>query len=251
VNKDLTLVYSGGSGGFIALHGIVLSGIHHADKYGINSDANDIINQWGLIAKNGINSWRDFEIWPNNTRTKENNHSHKLYYNCNIGANDFININSTKVVIYTDITMQYKLMKLKNANIVLDENMGYPSKWDAFYDNIRKYGWEDCAMPYDMKYLPMYIRDEIHDNYTKSIEFFGSESKTHKDILISNVSFYCKYADYKISLHDIVKTKFRVMTDMLGIPYKKEHEQLMDIWLGLHPQDLQMDLLNYKEENEY
>lgn len=105
---DLSLFYFGGSGGFLLLHLLLMSG----KFYAAGVDINNLEQQWDIIdpAK-----WKDNEVWPNNAATTSAiTDRTKLYFNCNDYTN-WSNYTQNKLLLYVDLDTQLKLAKYKNA----------------------------------------------------------------------------------------------------------------------------------------
>ena len=191
--NNIFLYYSGGSGGFLVLHGIILSKSHNANQYEV--DYNSVINsQWDSLTHD-YSKWKDTEIWPDNKKT-EILVCDKIYFSCNPNKEDsdykyFSDTNSIKVLVYAETALHLRLMRLKNANLYANGN-----KADA--EQLNKINLQ--------------------------------------------VNEYKSLADYSFNLRDIIKTKFKIVTDALRIPYNNSHIKLIDKWVKLHPDEIQ-DLL--------
>lgn len=106
--KDMSLFYYGGSGGFLLLHLLLMSGKFYAG--GINIDK--LEQQWNITDPR---DWKSQETWPKNLETEKSVTSKtKLYFNCN-NPDQWINKDQTRVLIYVDLDMQLKLSQYKNA----------------------------------------------------------------------------------------------------------------------------------------
>jgi len=244
MNNDLSLFYSGGSGGFLGFHGILLSGIHYADGYD-----NPIVQtslQWNAVKKNGTDLWKKSEIDPDNQKTLESDRKNKIFFYCNSKPNvfDYSHIkDSTKILVYTDIETQFMLMELKKAYLVQNKIINWPSDWELFYSDIKDKDWEECEYPNDIKKLPSDIIKRIHNDNYKELDYFGIDSKTDKDVISANVEWYKNNTDVQFKLQDIVKTKFKNVTDALNIPHTEEQKILTEYWLSLHPVEIQQHLM--------
>ena len=237
-------MYSGGSGGFLMLHCLLISGIHYADGY-----KNPLLTtalQWSGVKKNGLDLWKKSEVWPDNNKTRDNeDYENKIYFRCNPTPDLFYKKKythyqqSTKVLVYTDTHTQFLLMKLKNAYLVMDKLNNYDSQWEEFYKKIKMSDWPHYKFPNEMS---SEIKKFLSENYREEIDFFGLESKNEIDVIESNVRYLKKQSDYTFCLQDILKTKFKNVTDMLNIPHKEEHNILIDNWLSLHPTEIQKHL---------
>ena len=93
---DLSLFYFGGSGGFLLLHLLLMSG----KFYAAGVDINNLEQQWDILdpAK-----WKDNEVWPDNAATTSSvTDKTKLYFNCNDYTN-WLNNTQTRVMLYVDL----------------------------------------------------------------------------------------------------------------------------------------------------
>ena len=74
---DLSLFYFGGSGGFLLLHLLLMSG----KFYAAGIDINNLEQQWNI---SDPSKWKDQEVWPKNLLTSRAvSDKTKLYFNCN------------------------------------------------------------------------------------------------------------------------------------------------------------------------
>ena len=255
MSNSTLLFYSGGSGGFLALHGLILSGAYCADKYNdfdIMAESGPINNQWNEISYN--TQWKDSERWPDNNKTKLLDCESKLYFECN--PLTVSHYKSNKILVYTNAILQIELMKMKRSNLAHDKYLGLDldsaalneinAEWNAFYNNVRDISWPICNTLYGFKKLPLYIQKEIRSvhmpEYQKTLDIislYPSMPPSTVEYLEFTADRYKNEADYSFDLCDLIKTKFNVLTDTLNIPHTDEHDKLASTWLSLHPAKIQ------------
>lgn len=117
--RDTTLLYQGGSAGFMMYYYLLLSGDYEIES--IDSVKQDIVSQFPATLSNSRNLWKTFEKWPLNelhTVTKKP----KLYFTCNplhdsdtLKWNKDLTSGTTVILLYTDIKTQVRLAFEKKA----------------------------------------------------------------------------------------------------------------------------------------
>jgi len=242
MNNDLLLYYSGGSGGFLALHTILLSGVYYSYPY---DDYVSMVNkQWNTIPDDK-SLWKNTEIWPNNEITAKSNRS-KLFFMCNPSKDDINKYHAIKkILLYTTIDIQYELMNFKRANYFYE----YPACerhnkiWCNYYNGVKDINWPSCDTPFDFKSLPTEIQNEMIEyfdaEYYISNDVVNDEIAKEKKQLEYRINAYMIVSDYMVSLTDLIKSKGNILTELLNIPYNKYHDKLFKKWMSLHPQNIQ------------
>jgi hypothetical protein len=109
-NTDIIISYSGGSGGFLLLHFLLLTGQYHCSF----DEENDFISQWKI---SDPSEWKTNEIWPNNDKTVASaTTKSKIYFICNPTDEIIKKYTGKKIVVYTSLVNQINLAKYKRAN---------------------------------------------------------------------------------------------------------------------------------------
>ena len=108
---DISLLYSGGSGGFLFLHWLLLSGQYWCDFGG--ADTNTVIQQqWNI----GDQHWKSTERWPSNNIYS--GPAGRIYFHCLSLSGEITQWQQcpgTKVLLYTDFLTQIRMAQFKRA----------------------------------------------------------------------------------------------------------------------------------------
>lgn len=118
MTQDVTILYQGGSGGFALYYYLLLTG-----KF-----QHSIDETWELIHKQfpsdlalTPNSWKTYEIWPDNLALKKQSGS-RLFLICNplwddhmIGLNHAISDDTCRILLYVPIKLQLRMTWEKRA----------------------------------------------------------------------------------------------------------------------------------------
>ena len=224
--RDITLSYSGGSGGFLLLHLLLLSGKFYTVFKNKRSLTDIIQSQWNIA---NHDEWKESEAWPDNNLTQLDTTSlRKLYFSVNPYQPDMLtSFPGKNLVLYTDIDSQLELAYFKKANWFIDYTSSFFTKkkiqsfkekllaWNIHYNNIKDPTWPKCLSHRHINRLPTAIQQEILESeYTQ--QFLNS-------------------ADIVVKLQDLGK----ILEELLEIPTmnSKQHE-LIERWKKLHPQEL-------------
>lgn len=246
--SDLHLNYFGGSGGFLALHLLLLSDCFVND---LNNQFNDIIhNQWQIADHN---KWRDNETWPNNYQTAQLNGSPKLFFYCNLDANVWNNLSGTRLLLYTDLPTHLLLSRYKNCWLYhpdnLDRTRDLDFHFELFYNNVRDSSWPDCHSIKDSQTLPANLQKELltHSDYQNFIkanswhEWFvvqHKHSKINNDIVYKDVATVAKHSHIVVKLQDMVNTNGQALLEPLGLTVTQRHCDLIAHWKSLHSDEI-------------
>jgi hypothetical protein len=127
---DTTIIYQGGSGGFLLYYLLLLSGKYVSGDIDIQQSS-DIVStvkqrvstQFPHSLKDNQSNWKINEFWPDNSSIKDIPlHKNKLFLICNplfdnrhIVDNLHIASNTRRVLLYTDIDLQLRMAYEKNA----------------------------------------------------------------------------------------------------------------------------------------
>lgn len=257
-SNDVTVAYTGASGGHLLLHLLLLSGQYHCEFHSdffeqdidIQSAAS---NQWKI---NDHTKWKSAEYWPDNTRT--NAHStplDKVYLYCNPAPLEkFTKYPSKRIVLYTDINSQFLLASYKNAfwfhlSTSFSRNRGLLEQWNKFYNDIKDAAWPKCNSYRHITQLPLLVQQEVlaHPLTSKYIGcknwkdfLFKNQTKEFNGIKVyEDVPDLVFLADDHILLQDLINTQAEILVDKNLIHSVTDaHRQLIKHWLQLHPTQL-------------
>lgn len=260
--QDIKIGYSGGSGGFLLLHLLLLSGKFHT-AFDVNDSLQNIINsQWNI--KNH-RDWKKSETWPNNLRTlSTDTQTRRLYFFCN-PFNDslFSHCQANSLILYTDFHSQVELAFYKKARWFCDnsDNSGNSlttaiykdliHRWNNHYTKIKDPSWPSRVSPRRIDQLSMPISQEIlkssftqrhlsclSDFLLREILPFPSDVY-NENLVDQGILLYLNSADAVIKLQDLINSRGGVLLDILDIPpMNKQQLDLIDHWKKLHPPEL-------------
>lgn len=244
ISKNLHLGYSGGSGGFLTLHLLLLT------KYYVNNLSNDLTNilcrQWSITDHS---TWKDTEVWPDNTATKLMPNDPKIFFYCNPTVEFWQSITESKLLVYTDFQSQLLLAKFKKAWIYHNTIQDIDYHFRNFYQNIKDPNWPDCSSIEQSKTLPNAIQTEMltHSDYQNFLIAGNCEEwrilinqhcKLNDEIVEPSVPGLAANSDYVIKLQNIVNSNSHALLDPLGLPVLDTHTNLLKQWKSLHTTEL-------------
>lgn len=262
--KSLNLFYSGGSGGFLLLHLLLLSGKFYT-SFKSDKSLDDIIDyQWNV---SDHNRWKSTEIWPDNQQTKKDSTNLcKIYYWCN--PIDFVSKirPGLGLVLYTDINSQFELAFYKKAHWFLGVKSKSKSKslvttlfklalnsWTIHYNNLKDPSWPKCLSFRHINRLPEKIQQELLENQhthkflnfepqlswlIDELQWLPTENFKNDLVDVSILSFL-NSADYVVKLQDIVNSNGKVLEKLLELPpINNKQLDLIKHWKSLHPPEL-------------
>jgi hypothetical protein len=227
MDKNLAVYYSGASGGcFFALTLALATQKTHS------------ISSTQTVQEIIDNNWQsnDYDKWDDRQVKYDHNYgpdcvdlrSKDRHKRCNdmlaiIKYDDFNSVvdeDAISLMVYTDIDTQFALMELKkrylfftgtdphrNANIVMNNNK-----------------------------FPLLPDKDWHK------QFKDTFSKMYNGVKIFNDHIKCVVLDridHAFLLQDVVSTKFKCVTDVLGLEHSTEVADHVDTWVSLHPLDIQ------------
>lgn len=145
--QDVTVLYQGGSGGFLLFYYLLLSGCYTSGLPTTHIESL-IESQFPLTLRDQPQQWKLTEHWPDNQWCKLNAASPKLYFVCNpcwnadmLQRNLALTSGTVKYLLYTDISTQLRL--------------AYDKKAHWFTEHSRK---TFCAPTSDYKYIRQIIK---------------------------------------------------------------------------------------------
>jgi hypothetical protein len=249
------LQYSGGSGGFLLLHLLLLS-----DKFYTAFDRNIPLDQiiqehWNIKS---LDQWKNTEIWPAWKITLDARvNVDKIYLTCNPFE---LNYNTVlkglvykKIVIYTDYQSQLLLARCKKANVPFFGRAGQDLKyikfkkvlknWKDHYANIKDPSWPKCLSVRHIDRLPKNIQKEILANpyteyflnfkYQDPIAYFNNEP-VHEPMIP-----YLESADVVVKLQDLVNSNGKILETLFDIPkINNKQRALLKKWKQHHTNEL-------------
>lgn len=247
--NNINLIYAGGSGGFLLLHLLLLSGCYAVALKNNHSIETAISQQWKI---NNSAKWKESEFWPDNSQTQLlETDLHKIYFYCNSELTSIVRPGKL-AVIYTDYASQQNLAYYKKAHWYKDKTKpAFDFKFSAYikllrtwrehYNNIKDAGWPKCVSFRHIDRLPHNIQQEILNN--PNTKYFLNYQYTGESIVDTNgVGVYQQSAEYvksahiAIKLQDVVNSNGEILVDAFDIPpINTQQQQLIAHWRGLHP----------------
>ena len=245
-HNDLHLNYFGGSGGFLALHLLLLSNYYSNE---LNNRLDAIINsQWNIVDHN---KWKHTETWPDNNKTLSMFESPKLFFYLNKSSLEWREVSGIKLLIYTDLASQLALCKYKKAWIgnisAADQDLNF--HFSRFYNNIKDPTWPDCTEIVQSKNLPKFIQNELLA-HTEYIDFINAESweqwlvitnrenKINNNIVFPEIADVAQHSDLTIKLQDILNSYGKALLQPLGLAVLNQHVALIEKWKSLHSEEI-------------
>jgi hypothetical protein len=252
IRPEVNVLYSGGSGGFLLLHLLLLS-----DQYWCyfleNQNLSKLIKQQWNISHH--RDWKNTEFWPKNECTKNSQLPvNKIYFYCNphnILPEYHCNFN---LVIYTDYDSQQKLAHYKKAhwhyqttatavNNKFSEGIKSLRDWQRHYNNIKDSTWPKCLSFRKISTLPHYIQAELSsDPYTSK---FLNYQYVEKSAIYQNTTVYApmlpflQSANITILLQDLVNSQAEILVKLGIVPNINQAQiDLLDHWKSLHTREL-------------
>ena len=120
--SDVTILYQGGSGGFLLFYYLLLSN-NYQTGLEFNSVTDLIDKQFPKTLQNAPAHWKSNEFWPDNLQCKKHpSDKPKLFLICNPCWNDYmikqnldISSDTHSILLYTDIKTQLRMAYEKKA----------------------------------------------------------------------------------------------------------------------------------------
>lgn len=251
------LQYSGGSGGFLLLHLLLLSDKFHA-AFDRDLQLDQLIQEhWNIKSPD---QWKSNEIWPDDQLTLDSRvHVDKIYFRCNPYGNDrksiLDEIPHKKIVIYTDYHSQDLLAYYKKANWYTGQSDWYIKytkfkkflkTWQTHYNNIKDPSWPKCLSVRHINRLPTDIQKEIladsHIGYFLNCSALspGAPGEYFNNELIHGPMIpYLKSADVVVKLQDLVNSDAKILETLVNIPkINSKQLALLQLWKQYHTKEL-------------
>lgn len=249
------LQYSGGSGGFLLLHLLLLSDKFYA-SFDRDLSIDQIIQEHWDIKSPG--RWKSTEIWPNNKITLDSQiNVDKIYFQCNPyikNSKDILRAlpSYKKIVIYTDHHSQDLLAYYKKANWYYDFSKTkynklktFLKKWQQHYSNVKDPSWPKCLSVRHINRLPENIQREIlADPHIDYFLNFGYQNKPsgayfNNTPVSSFIVPYLESADVVVKLQDLVNSDAKILETLVDIPtINSKQLALLQHWKQLHTKEL-------------
>jgi hypothetical protein len=204
-SNNVTLAYSGGSGGFLILHLLLLSN-QFVSLFDTQKSLTEIVQEQWTIQDH--TRWKQNEYWPNNASTRQaHTDLRRLYFVCNPGfgpgpgCNDDYNNYSqeTTAIVYTDIESQNELCFFKRAH------------------------W----------YIHTSTQGQKNNNAITTGVPYGTE------LVDPGILPFLQSADIVIKLQQVVNTGGKILEELFEIPaINTQQHLLLQRWKQLHPDQL-------------
>ncbi len=248
MNTDLHLGYIGGSGGFLALHLLLLSNYYNCC---IDRSIDKVVDQQWRISDAKL--WKSNEVWPCNEKTTVEFTDHRLFFHCNPELAEWQAHVDRKVLVYTDLKSQLALSKYKNAWIfhpaINRQTQTLDYCFETFYNSIKDPAWPSCNTLSQVSLLSAKIQQELqgYSDFrelamaTNWEEWFLAKHahwKLHNQTVYSECVPLAQCSDIVVDLKDIVKTHGAALLIPLNLPVTTQHHLLIDRWLALHSSDI-------------
>lgn len=256
---DLNLLYSGGSGGFVLLHFLLLSDRFEIALANNKNISNSIQQQWQIT---NASQWKKYEVWPDNAATsKLRTNKRRIYFFCNPNQYSDLELESYchfNVALYVDYASQLKLAYYKKAWIYEKQHQCAQDpkfteirrllrNWKDHYTNIKDPSWPKYVPIKKLNSLSAHIKDELLQNpYTHdllkyeyrrpTLDFNGQE-------VFNTFSLHLPSADVAIKLQDFINSRGQTVVESLKLPPVNDQQlKLIEHWCSLHPKELLADI---------
>lgn len=253
---NLNIGYSGGSGGFLLLHLLLLSEKYHVSFANNKTFDQAFSQQWTIDA---LHKWKHTETWPDNPLTFDSTSLlNKIYFFCNpIDITDLTQYPGKTLVIYTDYHSQLLLAYYKKArwyydttsssdfNVPIDLKLSellseiLSLKWQQFYDDVKDSSWPKCDNFQEICNLPLHIQQELStDPHFFEAQKLPTINYKTQDVHES-IAPILQSADYTIKLQDLLNSNGSILTETLGMPpINSKQQAFLEKWKQLHPPEL-------------
>lgn len=249
---NLTIGYSGGSGGFLLLHFLLLSNQYYCKFREDKSFDRAIKQQWKITDPS---QWKSSETWPDNSKTYQSQTSlNKIYFVCNPNDNpEWTSYPSRTLALYTDYQSQSALAYYKKAGWYYSNRVCEDLKflayrnllrnWKEHYQNIKDPTWPKCTSFRDIEKLPESIQQEVLKNpYTHeylTYQYIMPTKQYQEHWVFDAMLPILNSADIVVRLQDLVNDNGSALLNQLCLPpINKQQLELLELWKKLHPANL-------------
>jgi len=252
-DADIKLCYFGGSGGFVVLHLLLLSGEFVCKFRDTSKTLDEIINQQWQISDSRC--WKANEYWPDNAATQDlKTAQRKIYFFCNPTSDVIKDFDGATILLYLAADAHLKMMHYKGAYYFFDPDrrpyrtvFSYYREqlrpWIDYYNRVKDPSWPRCTGPAGFRALPAHIQEELLSN---------DWTKKHLEIRIKRplpeVERFLEHADKAIMLTDIMND-LELLSCISEVPTNEAQLDLRQKWLALHPSSL-LDSIGIKSISE-
>lgn len=229
--KPFSVYYSGGGAGcFFTLTLALASQKTHSISS--TESIQEIINKsWKF---DNVNNWDDYQVsYDHNYFMDEivDNRHYELMPDGKFPIikydqpSHLITDNTTSIMIYTDVDTQFALMEMKGR---------------AYYnDGGYRLDYENPGNIFEKDLLEYPSPTESHaDRLTRVKHSLSFPYKQIRVLKRFNELFF-NDVDYKFLLQDVIKTKFKCVTDVLELEHSQEVIDHVEYWVSLHPDNIQ------------
>jgi len=247
-HNNLHLNYFGGSGGFLALHLLLLS--HHYCN-DLNNQLDTVLaHQWNI---SDHSKWKYNETWPDNNKTFSMPGSPKLFFYCNHPVLQWAQLSGIKLLVYTDLASQLALSNYKKSWMhqtdITPSERDLNFHFELFYNAVKDISWPECNSINNSKNLPEHIQQELlsHNDYldflkaTSWSQWFivkNQANTINNDIVYSEAAAAAKHSNIVVKLQDIVNTDGAALLTPLGLAVNDQHIGLIQRWKSLHSNEI-------------
>ena len=163
-----------------------------------------------------------------------------------------VNDGSISILPYTDIDTHYELMRLKRrAYFHKDNTFDFTGYAIERYNMVKDKSWPDIQQLADLELLPNYILNELINDFNFPnkpyiLSSWENQFKINNSFEYNNIRIFKRHidhifnkVDYKFLLQDVIKTKFKCVTDILELDHTQEVIDHVNLWVSLHPKYIQ------------
>lgn len=249
-----TLQYSGGSGGFLLLHLLLLSDRFYT-AFHEDLPLDQIIQKHWNIPK--PDQWKLNEIWPHNQLTQASTvDSDKIYFCCNPYYDDCESddLPCKNIVIYTDYHSQQLLAHYKKANWYYGRTSNvwdlrymvlrtFLKSWQQHYANVKDPSWPKCLSVRHINRLPERIQKELladpNIEYFLNFKYEQPSAYFNNELVHKPMVPYLESANVIVKLQDLVNSNGKILETLFDIPkINSKQQQLLKKWKQYHTPEL-------------
>jgi hypothetical protein len=230
--KPFSVYYSGGSAGcFFTLTLALASQKTHSISS--TESIQEIINKsWNI---DNSSEWDTYQVsFDHNYFMNEiiNNKQYKLMPDGKFPIIKYdqplhlINDNTISILIYTDVDTHFALMEMKGRGYFGDDGywLDYKNPGNIFDEDLLEYPASG---------------ENYNDRLSRAKHSFLSFPYKQMRVLKRFNELFFNDVDYKFLLQDVIKTKFKCVTDVLDLEQNQEVINHVEHWVSLHPDNIQ------------